>query len=124
MSSRSDALERLPSAVSVALARLGADLAVARKRRKQSLRSWALRLNVSVPTLMKLEKGDPAVAMGVYATALWMVQRHDALGALADPRQDVAALESDVRAATRRGARARTGPEGGGAADGDGAGDA
>lgn len=58
MSSRSDALERLPSAVSVALARLGADLAVARKRRKQSLRAWAPRLNVSVPTLMKLEKGE------------------------------------------------------------------
>lgn len=91
--------------VGSALARLGADLAVARKRRKQSLRDWALRLNVSVPTLMKLEKGDPAVAMGVYATALWMVQRHEALGALADPRQDVTALENDVRAARRRGTR-------------------
>jgi transcriptional regulator with XRE-family HTH domain len=117
MSSRSPALDQLPSVVGSALARLGADLAVARKRRKQSLRDWALRLNVSVPTLMKLEKGDPSVAMGVYATALWMVQRHDALGALADPRQDVTALESDVRTARRRGTRsgngdARTGDEG------------
>jgi len=112
MSSRSDALDRLPSAVGVALVRLGADLAVARKRRKQSLRAWALRLDVSVPTLMKLERGDPSVAMGVYATALWLVQRHDALGMLADPRHDVAALEGDVRAATRRGARG-TQPAGG-----------
>ncbi len=105
MPARSDALESLPSAVAGVLARLGADLAVARKRRKQSLRNWATRLNVSVPTLMKLEKGDPSVAIGVYATALWMIQRHEALAALADPRQDVAALESEVRAASRRGAR-------------------
>lgn len=106
MSARSDALESLPSVLAGALARLGADLAVARKRRKQSLRSWALRLNVSVPTLMKLEKGDPSVAMGVYATALWMIQRHEALATLADPQQDVAALESEVRLASRRGSRA------------------
>ncbi|CAN5709597.1 XRE family transcriptional regulator [soil metagenome] len=105
MSARSDALESLPSVAASALARLGADLAVARKRRKQSLRSWATRLNVSVPTLMKLEKGDPSVAIGVYATALWMIQRHEALAVLADPQQDVAALESEVRAASRRGAR-------------------
>lgn len=106
MPARSDALESLPSVAAGALARLGAELAVARKRRKQSLRNWAVRLNVSVPTLMKLEKGDPSVSMGVYATALWIIQRHEALGALADPQQDVAALESEVRTASRRGARA------------------
>ena len=58
-------MESLPSAAASALARLGADLALARKRRKQSLRSWATRLNVSVPTLTKLEKGDPTVSAGV-----------------------------------------------------------
>ena len=105
MSSRSSALDQLPSAVGGALSRLGSDLAIARKRRKQSLRDWAVRLDVSVPTLVKMEKGDPSVAMGVYATALWMVRRHEALGALADPREDVTALENDVRAARRRGAR-------------------
>lgn len=106
MPRRSEALDSLPSAVTAALSRLGADLALARKRRKQSLRNWALRLNVSVPTLVKLEKGDPTVSAGVYATALWMIQRHEALASLADPRQDLAALESEVQAASRRGARA------------------
>ncbi|MBB3178455.1 XRE family transcriptional regulator [Variovorax sp. Sphag1AA] len=106
MPRRSEALDSLPSAVTGALSRLGADLALARKRRKQSLRNWALRLNVSVPTLVKLEKGDPTVSAGVYATALWMIQRHEALAALADPRKDLAALESEVQAASRRGARA------------------
>ena len=115
----SSAIDALPPAALAVLRKLGADLATARKRRKQSLRAWALRLDVSVPTLMKLERGDPSVAMGVYATALWLVQRHDALGMLADPRHDVAALEGDVRAATRRGARG-TQPAGGDDDDGHG----
>lgn len=105
MPRRSVAVDSLPSAVSAALTRLGADLATARKRRKQSLRNWAMRLNVSVPTLVKLEKGDPTVSAGVYATALWMIQRQDALAALADPRDDLAALENEVRTALRRGAK-------------------
>ena len=74
----------------------------ARKRRKQSLRDWAQRLNVSVPTLTRLEKGDPSVSAGIYATALWLIGRHDALARLADPRDDLAALESDVSKARER----------------------
>jgi transcriptional regulator with XRE-family HTH domain len=91
--------------VASALRRLGEDLAIARKRRKQSLRAWATRMNVSVPTLMKMELGDPAVSMGVYATAIWMIQRQEALAMVAEPAQDLAALESDIQAATRRAAK-------------------
>lgn len=105
MPKRAAALDTLPGVVAGALARLGRDLAVARKRRKQSLRAWAARLDVSVPTLMKMEAGDPAVSMGVYATALWMIQRHGALAALASPSADLAALEADVQAAQARGER-------------------
>ena len=82
--------------------KLGGDLSVARKRRKDSLKSWALRLNVSVPTLMKLEKGDPTVSMGVYATALWLINRQHALGQLADPAADTQALESELMGARAR----------------------
>ena len=96
------AIEALPPAAVAALRKLGADLATARKRRKQSLRAWAVRLDVSVPTLMKMEKGDAAVSIGVYATALWMVGRHEALAALAEPKEDVAALENEIAAATQR----------------------
>ena len=60
------------------------------------------RLDVSVPTLMRMEKGDPSVSMAVYATALWVIGRHDALGVVAAPRDDVAALESDIAAAAQR----------------------
>ena len=102
MSQVSAAVEALPAQAGSALARLGAHLATARKRRKQSLRAWAMRLQVSVPTLMRMEKGDPAVSIGVYATALWMINRHSALALLADPKEDVAALEAEVRQASQR----------------------
>jgi len=96
------ALTSLPPAVAAALARLGEHLALARVRRKQSQREWAQRLGVSVPTLIRLEKGDPGVGAGILATALWLVGRIAALGELADPQQDRGALELDVREATRR----------------------
>ena len=99
------ALQTMPSAASSALCKLGADLATARKRRKQPLRAWAARLDVSVPTLMKMEKGDAAVSIGVYATALWIINQHEALAAVADPKEDKAALENDIHIATQRGRR-------------------
>ena len=98
----SPASRALPSAAESALRKLGGDLATARKRRSQSLKDWAARLQVSIPTLMRLEKGDPTVSMGVWATALWMVNRQDALAQAADPKEDLAALESEVRRAQQR----------------------
>ena len=59
-------------------------------------------MDVSVPTLMRMEKGDPAVSIGIYATALWIVGRHDALAVVAEPKEDAAALENDVSVAARR----------------------
>jgi len=102
MSKLASAVESLPAAAATALRRLGADLATARKRRGQSLRDWAVRVNVSVPTLMKMEKGDPSVSAGVYATALWLIKRHAALAEVAEPKEDLAALEAEVRKAEQR----------------------
>lgn len=66
------------------------------------MRDWAQRLNVSVPTLMRMERGDPSVSAGVYATAIWLINRQDALAQVADPREDAAALERDVSEAKER----------------------
>ena len=101
MSKPSLALSSLPPEVLVSLQTLGERLAVARLRRKESQRQWASRLGVSVPTLIRLEKGDPSVSMGVYASALWLLGLADGLGDLAEPGKDVRALESDVRQASR-----------------------
>ena len=63
----------MPQQAAKALAELGERLALARLRRKQSQRAWAQRLGVSVPTLASMERGEPGVSMGVYATALWII---------------------------------------------------
>lgn len=94
--------EWLPPQASVALRELGGNLALARVRRKESLRSWALRLGVSVRTVQRLEEGDPGVGMGVYLAALWLIGRAGALPELADPSMDAGALEVNLRAARER----------------------
>jgi len=96
------ALSTLPPAALQALKTLGEHLAVARVRRRESQRTWARRLGCSVPTLIRLERGDPGVSMGVYVTALWLIGRSGALAELAAPALDRGALESDVREALRR----------------------
>ena len=99
MSKASPALSQMPPSTVAALEQLGADLAVSRLRRKESLKTWAKRLGVSVPTLLRLEAGEPGVSLGVLATALWLVGRDGALATLASPKEDRGALELDVRAA-------------------------
>ena len=94
------ALLQLPPATSAALEKLGADLAVARLRRKESLKTWAKRLGVTIPTLQRLEAGDPGVSIGIVATALWLLQRDGELGKLAAPEHDHGALEMNIREAT------------------------
>ncbi|WP_431256306.1 XRE family transcriptional regulator [Roseateles chitinivorans] len=97
----------MPVAVLSHLRELGGNLSLARKRRQEPLTAWAQRIGVSVPTLMRMEKGDPAVSMAVYATALWIMGRDDALPDLAAPEHDRGALEQAVRVAKQRAVRKR-----------------
>lgn len=60
------------------------------------------RLGVSVPTLIRMEHGEPGVSIGAYATALWLMGRVQALPEIAAPEQDRGALELDVRRAVKR----------------------
>lgn len=106
------ALLELPPATAAAIEKLGADLAVARLRRKESLKTWAKRMGVSVPTLQRLEAGDPGVGIGIVATALWLIKRDGELRHLAAPEQDQGAIEMDVREAIELGrARAQASAE-------------
>lgn len=97
------ALLQLPPATAAAIEKLGADLAVARLRRKESLKTWAKRMGVSVPTLQRLEAGDPSVGIGIVATSLWLIQRDGQLRNLAAPEHDQGAIEMDVRDALELG---------------------
>lgn len=95
----------MPPLVLAQLQQLGEHLAIARKRRKESRRAWAQRIGVTEPTLARMEKGDPSVAFGSYATALWLIGRVQALADLAAPELDRGALDSEVRAAALRSVR-------------------
>lgn len=103
MSKTTKAIQQLPPATLGALQKLGADLAVARLRRKESLRTWAKRLGVTLSTLQRLEAGDPSVSLGIVASALWLINRDGELGNLAAPEHDQGALELNVREAVALG---------------------
>src|ERR1700676_4297504 len=102
MPKTSPALLTLPPVAVQALRALGENLAIARIRRRESQRAWAKRLGVSVPTLMRLERGDPRVGAGIYAPPLWRMGRGRPFRGLAAPGEDRGAPEPDVREAVQR----------------------
>ena len=53
----------------------------------------AQRASVSRTTLVKIEKGDPGVALGIYATVLFVVGMIERLADLADPKHDAVGLQ-------------------------------
>ena len=52
----------------------------------------AERALISRMTLNKVEKGDPGVSLGIYATVLFVLGMTDRLAELADPRHDEVGL--------------------------------
>lgn len=80
--------DTLPHKVRRGLAQFGADLRDARRRRRLTAAMMAERLSVSRGTYLKVEKGDPSVAMGVYAMALFVLGFGNPFEQLADVRSD------------------------------------
>jgi len=105
MPKKPQALLSLPPQVQQVLRQLGEDLTIARKRRGESRRIWAERIGVSEPTVDRMERGDPAVAIGIYATALWLMGRASEISQLASPEFDLGALQANVDAAKKRSVR-------------------
>ena len=78
----------LPLPVRRALTKLGSDIRDARRRRRIQTTVMADRLQISRPTLRKLEQGDPSVGMAAYATALYVLGMVQRLADLADIAHD------------------------------------
>lgn len=72
-----------------ALAKLGGDIRDARRRRRLPMAVVAERAFTSRSTLQRVEHGDPAVSMGIYAAVLQAMGLLEGLGNLADPSVDV-----------------------------------
>jgi len=82
------ALAPLPIPVKRALRKLGQDIHDARRRRRIPTALMAERASISRMTLTKVEKGDPAVSLGIYAAILFVLGMTDRLADIADSRYD------------------------------------
>jgi hypothetical protein len=93
------AQQALPGPVVSLLVRLGADIATARRLRGISVQLMAERALVGRNTITRLERGDPGVSIGIYATVLFVLGMADRLAMLAAPSTDTVGLaQAEARA--------------------------
>jgi transcriptional regulator with XRE-family HTH domain len=78
------------------LPRIGDAIRTARIRRRKTAADVAGRLGVSLPTLRKLETGDPGVSLGTFLAALWLLDLSPAVMAALDPAKDEVGLTLDM----------------------------
>jgi transcriptional regulator with XRE-family HTH domain len=84
----SKAQSALPLPVKRAILKLGTDISVARRRRGISHSLMSERAFISPSTLVRAEKGDPGVSIGIYASILFVLGMTDRIAELADPARD------------------------------------
>jgi hypothetical protein len=82
----------LPLPVQRTLRKLGGDISTARRRRRIPMELMAERSFITRKTLGRVEKGDPAVSLGIYATVLFVLGMSDRLAEIADPSKDAIGL--------------------------------
>ena len=78
----------IPAPVARALKKLGADLALARRRRQLTQASMAERIQTSVTTLRRMEHGDPRIAIGKVAQAFLVLGEVEKINTLLDTATD------------------------------------
>jgi transcriptional regulator with XRE-family HTH domain len=102
-----DSSRSLPLPVRRVLRALGRDIRDARLRRRIPTAVMAERASISRMTLNKVEKGDPGVSLGIYATVLFVLGLSDRLGDLADSRSDTVGLDLEQERLPQRIRRSR-----------------
>lgn len=92
----------VPLPVQRAIEKLGNDLALARRRRRISQQSLALRIGASVSTVKRMEKGDMRVPLHFIARSLYVFGELDRLTSLLDSANDEIGLTLADEALPRR----------------------
>ena len=92
----------LPAGLRRSLSKFGHDLAMARRKRHLTAAMMAERIGLAKSTYARIEQGDPAVSMGAYAMALFVLGFGEALGNLADIRSDNEGLLLDEERVPKR----------------------
>lgn len=98
----------LPIPVKRGLRKLGRDIRDARRRRRIPAALVARRASISRTTLVKIEKGEPGVAMGIYATVLFVMGMSERLADIADASNDPVGLQLEEEHLPQRIRGART----------------
>ena len=73
----------------LALNNLGERLKSARLDRNESQARFAARMGISIPTLRNMEKGDPAVRIGLWVEALWILDHLGDLKSILKKRESL-----------------------------------
>ena len=92
----------IPPPMKRTLAKFGQDVATARRKRRLTIAMMAERTGVSLNTYRRIEKGDPSVAMGAYAMALFALGFGNALGDVIDRSRDDIGLQLEEERLPKR----------------------
>src|SRR5579883_3063543 len=98
----------LPLPVKRTLTKLGNDIRAARLRRRITATLMAERAFITRTTLGKVEKGDPGVSLGIYATVLFILGLTSRLEELADVKNDALGLQLEDERLPKRIRRSRS----------------
>lgn len=98
----------IPLAVIDGLQRFGDYLRIARVKRGLTVEAMAGALDIHRSTYSKMEIGDPTVAFGLYANAMFLLGFGTPFERLIDPRHDETGLLLDLRRLPRRVRSAQT----------------
>ena len=99
---RSAVTDVLPPRVLRSLAKFGANIAIARRKRALTVAMMAERLAVAKSTYHRVEKGDPTVSMGTYAMALFVLGIGESFADVVEPRADEQGLLLDAERLPKR----------------------
>ena len=94
-----------PPAILLQIEQMAQRIVQLRKSRGETQAQWAEKLGISQPTMARVERGDPAVAMATYIACLWQLNPALDLTLLLAPAPTVSATPklapaSDVIAAS------------------------
>ena len=91
-----------------ALRKLGRDISAARRRRRITMALMGERANLGRATVGRIEKGDPAVSMGGYASVVFVLGMTDRLNDLIGANHDQVGRELEEENLPKRVRLSRT----------------
>jgi len=92
---RSNFIDIMPPKLRRLLKKLGADISIARKKRRLSIDMMCERTGIAKQTYQRVEKGDPTVSFGALAMCLFALGEEKRIGDLMDVSVDDTGLLLD-----------------------------